>query len=88
MLQNLAVGLIVALAALHAAARYLPAGWRRKLVYLLAARGASQATMAGWLRTEASCGGGCDSCKACAAPAEAAASAAGKHRVIRLTVRK
>jgi len=85
MLQNLVVALIVSLAALYAASRYLPASWRQRLVYALAERGASQAKMADWLHTEASCGGGCDSCKACAEPAP---PAEGKHRVIKLTVQK
>ncbi len=86
MLQNLIVALIVSLAALYAASRYLPASWRQRLVYLLTARGATQAKMAQWLHTESSCGGGCDSCKACAAPEPAPAE--GQRRVIKLTVQK
>jgi uncharacterized membrane protein len=68
MLQNLIVAVIVVLAALYVARKYLPASWRTKLVYLLAARGASQSKMAQWLNTESSCGSGCDTCKACAEP--------------------
>ena len=84
MLQNAIVALIVLLAALHAGSRYLPASWRQRLVYLLAARGASQAKMAALLHTESSCGSGCDSCKACADPAP---EAEGKRRVIKLHIR-
>jgi hypothetical protein len=68
MVQYLIVTVIVVLAALHVARKYLPKSWRTKLVYLLAARGASQSVMAGWLNTESSCGSGCDTCKACAEP--------------------
>lgn len=85
MMQNLIVALIVMLAALYAGSRYLPASWRQRLVYLLARRGATQARMAQWLHTESSCGGGCDSCKACADPAP---PAAGARRVIKLTIQK
>ncbi len=68
MVQNLIVGLIVLLAALYVARKYLPAGWRTKLVYFFTVRGASQAKMARWMGTGASCGSGCDTCKACAEP--------------------
>ena len=68
MIQNLIVAAIVAFAALYVARKYLPRSWRTKLVYLLAARGASQSKMAQWLNTESSCGSGCDTCKACAEP--------------------
>lgn len=84
MLQNLIVALIVGLAALYAAARYLPASVRQRLVHRLTARGATQAKMARWLHTESSCGSGCDSCKACAEPAP---PAEGKRRVIKLQLR-
>ena len=77
MLQNLIVALIVIAAALHVARKYLPAAWRQKLVYRLAARGASQSRMAKWLNTETGCGSGCETCKSCADPAPAAAAAAG-----------
>ena len=68
MIQNVIVALIVVLAALYVARKYLPASWRTKLVYLLSARGASQAKAVRWLNTESSCGSGCDTCKACADP--------------------
>jgi hypothetical protein len=69
MVQNLIVALIVIAAALYVARKYLPAGVRQKLVYRLAARGASQSRMAKWLNTETGCGSGCDTCKACDDPA-------------------
>ena len=87
MLQDAIVALIVTLAALYAASRYLPASWRQRLVYLLAARGATQEKLAQWLHTESSCGGGCDSCKACATP-EPAPAGEGRRRVIKLTIQK
>jgi hypothetical protein len=68
MMQNVIVALIVVLAALYVARKYLPSSWRTKLVYALSARGASQARVARWLNTESSCGSGCDTCKACAQP--------------------
>jgi len=86
MLQDSIVALIVTLAALYASSRYLPASWRQRLVYLLAARGATQAKMAQWLHTESSCGSGCDSCKACATPAPLPAEGS-QRRVIKLHIR-
>jgi hypothetical protein len=86
MVQYLAVALIVLLAALYAGRKYLPAALRRRVVYLLTRRGAEQSKLVKWLDTDASCGSGCDTCKACdttpAAPAE------GKHRIISLRVEK
>jgi len=83
MVQTIIVALVVLVAAVYVARKYLPAAWRRKLVYALTRRGAAeQSTLVRWLDTDASCGSGCDSCKACddtpAAPPE------GKHRVIPL----
>jgi hypothetical protein len=69
MVQYLVVAAIVLAALLSVLRKYLPAAWRQRLVYWLAARGASQEKMARWLRTESSCGSGCDTCKACADPA-------------------
>jgi hypothetical protein len=68
MIQNLIVAVIVVIAALYVARKYLPAGWRQKLVYPLTRRGAGQSKMARWLNTESSCGSGCDTCKSCADP--------------------
>ena len=81
MVQNVIVGLIVLLAALYVARKYLPKSWRTKLVYRLSARGASQAKVAKWLDTESSCGSGCDTCKACAEPEP-------NERVIKIHVRR
>ena len=85
MIENLVVALIVGLAALHVARKYLPASWRRKLVYLLAARGASQSSMARWLDTQSRCGSGCDTCKACA---DTAAPEKSPGRVIKIHARR
>jgi hypothetical protein len=68
MVENLIVAVIVVAAALYVARKYMPAGWRQKLVYVLTARGASQSKMAKWLNTQSSCGSGCDTCKSCAEP--------------------
>jgi hypothetical protein len=84
MLQYLVVGLVVALAALYAASKYLPAAWRRRIVHRLshgAAGGGSK--LVKWFDTGASCGSGCDSCKACEEPP---APAGEGKRVIRLRV--
>ncbi|WP_322403122.1 DUF6587 family protein [Massilia luteola] len=64
MIQYLIVGLIVALAALYAAAKYLPKTWREKLVYKLS-RGTGKGRIVTWLGTDSSCGSGCDSCGTC-----------------------
>ena len=72
-MQNLVVALIVAVAALYAAANYLPRAWREKMVFFLVARGMNQARMAAFFKVDASCGSGCGSCGSgnggCAAPA-------------------
>jgi hypothetical protein len=81
MLQNLIVALIVAVCALYILKKYLPAGLRQKLVYALARRGVDETKAAHWFGTEASCGSGCDSCKACA-PTDTVAP--NGHKVISL----
>lgn len=87
MVQYLVVGLIVLLAALQVARKYMPDGWRRKLVYLLSRRKAgAQSKLVHWLDTDASCGSGCDSCKAC--ETEPQPPAESKHRVIRMRVER
>jgi hypothetical protein len=72
-MQNLVVALIVALAAVYAAAKYLPRSWREQIVFFLSARGLHQARLAAFFNTEASCGSGCGSCGSgdggCAPPA-------------------
>jgi hypothetical protein len=85
-LQYLVVGLAVALAALYAASKYLPAAWRRRIVHRLsggAAGGGSR--LVKWFDTGSSCGSGCDSCKAC--DDEPAPPAEGKHRIIKIHVK-
>jgi len=71
-MQHLLVALIVAVAALYAAANYLPKSWRERIVFFFTQRGASQTRMAAFFNTEASCGSGCGSCGSgnggCAAP--------------------
>ena len=69
MIQNAIAAIIVVLAALYVARKYLPVAWRTKIVYFFTARGASQINMARWLGTKSNCGSGCDTCKACAQPA-------------------
>jgi hypothetical protein len=84
MVQHVIVAIIVALAALYAGRKYLPAAWRRRAVWLLSRRGGKQSALVRWLDTDASCGSGCDTCKACeTTPAE---PPEGKHRVIKLHV--
>jgi hypothetical protein len=89
-MQNLVVALIVAVAALYAAASYLPRAWREKMVFFLVARGLNQARMAAFFKVDASCGSGCGSCGSgdggCAAPAlnlDGDAPGTG-HRVIKI----
>jgi hypothetical protein len=85
MIQNLVVAVIVGFAALYVARKYLPAGLRQKLVWLLTRRGASQSKMAQWLNTQSSCGSGCDTCKACEEPVKPEESS---QRVIKIHVRR
>jgi hypothetical protein len=87
--QPLIVFFIVALAALHACAKYLPASWRQRVVYLLSRRGAASSKVAGWLAVESGCGGGCSSCKSahpCSNADVPAAVEPATRRVIRLHV--
>jgi hypothetical protein len=72
-MQYLVVALIVAIAAVYAAASFLPRAWRERIVFFLSQRGLDQARLAAFFKTEASCGSGCGSCGSgeggCAAPA-------------------
>jgi hypothetical protein len=83
-IQDLAVAAIVVLAALYVGAKYLPAAWRRRIVFALS-RSEGESTLARWLGTESSCGSGCASCKACApgTPADDSHTGDGR-RVIKL----
>ncbi|MET0321508.1 MAG: DUF6587 family protein [Duganella sp.] len=76
--QNVIVALIVAAALLHFSTKYLPAAWRRQIVYFLARRGVDQDKAARFFKTTPDCGSGCGACGSCgtgdkAAPAPGAA---------------
>lgn len=95
MWQNLIVAVIVAAALLHFSTKYLPAAWRRQIVYFLARRGVNQDTAAKFFKTTPDCGSGCGSCGSCgtddkAAPAAGSAgdSAQPLKRVITLHVQR
>lgn len=66
MLEYVIVGLIVAAAAFYTARKYMPAAWRKKLSYRV---GGSNSKLGRMVNPDPGCGSGCDSCKACAAPA-------------------
>jgi len=65
MWQEILVGVIVALAALHACTKYLPAAWRQRIVFFLTQRGLNQDRLAKIFKTQSSCGDGCGSCGSC-----------------------
>jgi hypothetical protein len=65
MVQYLAVAVIVAFALLYVGAKYLPKGWRTRLVYRLSRRREGESKLAKWLDTADSCGSGCDTCGSC-----------------------
>ncbi|MFL6671989.1 MAG: DUF6587 family protein [Massilia sp.] len=82
MVQQLIVAVIVVLALLYVGAKYLPKGWRTRIVYKLSRTGGEQSKLVQWLDTGSSCGSGCDSCKACEDTAPV--SSPTEHRVIKL----
>ena len=85
-MQELAVGIIVLLAALYLGARYLPAAWRRWLVQRLTRGGTKHTRLVRWLDTASSCGS-CNTCETSSdAPLQPPAGA--KHRVIKLHERR
>lgn len=86
MWQELIAGVIVALAAVYAGAKYLPSSWRRALVHRLS-KGGAQSRLVKWLDTSASCGSGCDSCNTCE-PAEPAPPPRGNGKVIKIHERR
>jgi hypothetical protein len=89
MAQYLVVALIVVLAALYVGRKYLPAAWRRRTVHFFTRRGAEQSRLVRWLDTDDSCGSGCGSCNTCEpGEPEQAEPTAGKHRVIKLHVKR
>ena len=85
------VAVIVAAAALHFCTKYLPAAWRKQIVYFLTRRGYDQNKVAALFNTKSSCGDGCASCGSCdttpAAPTNADSSQPLK-RVIKLHVQR
>lgn len=87
--QQLIVAVIVAAAALHFCTKYLPAAWRRHIVYFLVKRGFDEGKTAKLFKTTPSCGDGCGSCGSCAstpaaAPGDTSATATPLKRVIKL----
>ena len=96
MWQQWVVFLIVALAALHAGGKYLPASWRARMVYSLArllnrqgARGLA-ASLQRRVDAEAGCGGGgCSGCAGktpCSADAAQASGDGAQHPTRRIIV--
>ncbi len=63
--QQVIVAVIVAAAALHFCTKYLPAAWRRQIVYFLVKRGFNESKTAKLFKTTSSCGDGCGSCGSC-----------------------
>ena len=90
MWQQAIVFLIVAAAALHFCTKYLPAAWRKQIVYWLARRGYDQNKLARLFNTQSSCGDGCSSCGSCETTpaADAPPSSAPLKRVIKLHVQR
>jgi len=94
MWEQLIVAAIVLAALLHFCTKYLPAAWRRQIVYFLARRGFDENRMARLFKVKGGggggCGSGCDSCGSCdtPAPSVSAPSDAPKQRVITLHVQR
>jgi hypothetical protein len=85
--QYLIAGLIVLLAALYAASKYLPKAWRQRLVYRLSARN-GKGKLVQWLDTDSSCGSGCDTCGSCAPTPSMPEQDEKGRKVIRLHVER
>jgi hypothetical protein len=91
MWQQIIVGLIVAAALLHASTKYLPAGWRRRIVYALARRGLNEDKLARFFKVQDSCGSGCASCGSCGSGSGKDSSAPpppASRRVIKLHIQR
>lgn len=90
MVQQVIVALIVAAAVLHFCTKYLPAAWRRQIVYFLTKRGFDQEKTAKLFNTKSSgCGDGCSSCGSCeTTPAETSSTTTPLKRVIKLHVQR
>ncbi|WP_211923235.1 DUF6587 family protein [Duganella radicis] len=90
MWQEIIVALIVAAALLHFSTKYLPVGWRKRIVYTLAKRGFDEIRLAKFFKIQGGggCGddGGCSSCGSCdTTPAKPDTTT---HRVIKLHVQR
>lgn len=88
MWQQVIVFLIVAAAALHAAGKYLPLTWRRRIVDMLARCGIPQKLLTACFKTAPGCADGCSSCGSCDSEAAPPAGASSARRVIKLHVRQ
>lgn len=89
MWQQIIVGLIVAAAVLHACTKYLPAAWRRRIVYTLGKRGFNEDRLARLFKVQGGgCGSGCGSCGSCGPDAPAPPAPPTSHRVIKLHVQR
>ena len=85
--QYLIVAFVVLLAALYAAAKYLPKTWRQRLVFRLTG-GSGKGRLAEWVGGAGSgCGSGCDSCGTCAPAAPMPERDGQGRKVIKLHVR-
>ncbi|MDC8759468.1 DUF6587 family protein [Janthinobacterium fluminis] len=87
MWQEAIVVCIVAAAVLHAAGKYLPAAWRRRIVAALTRCGASEARMAALFKTAPSCTDGCASCGSCSSEPAPPLEAVDAKRVIKVHAR-
>jgi hypothetical protein len=84
--QYLIVSVVVLLAALYAAGKYLPVSVRRKVVYRFS-DGSGKGWLARWLDKDAGCGSGCDTCGSCA-PAPMAATDGKGRKVIQVHLKR
>ncbi|WP_317201195.1 DUF6587 family protein [Janthinobacterium sp.] len=87
MWQEVIVFCIVAAAALHAAGKYLPAGWRRAIVRALSRCGISEKALASVFKTAPSCADGCASCGSCGSEPPPPLEPVTGQRVIKLHAR-
>lgn len=89
MVQQVIVAVIVAAAVLHFCTKYLPAAWRRQIVYFLSKRGFDQEKAAKLFNTKSSgCGDGCSSCGSCETTPADTTTTAPLKRVIKLHVQR
>lgn len=89
MVQQVIVAVIVAAAVLHFCTKYLPAAWRRQIVYFLTKRGFDQDKAAKLFNTKSSgCGDGCSSCGSCETTPADTTTTTPLKRVIKLHVQR